>query len=245
MDGRLEGKVAVVTGAGQGIGRATALAYAAEGATVWAIDMNPDTLADLHRDKPGIKMAVLDVTDRSAIEELAATVGSVDVLFNCAGFVHAGGIDTCTEADWDAAMDVNVKSMFLMSRAFLPAMAEGGCVINMASVASSISGVPGRLAYGTSKAAVIGLTKAMAADLVARGIRCNAIAPGTVDSPSLDDRLRAYDDPEAARAQFIARQRMGRLGTADEIAALAVYLGSDESAYTTGSVYVIDGGMTL
>ncbi len=242
MGGRLQGKVAVVTGAGQGIGRATALAYLDEGASVWAVDRNPATLAEL---PSTMNTHVLDVTDRSGIEDLAATIERVDVLFNCAGYVHAGGIQECTEADWDAAMEVNVKSMFLMSQALLPRMGEGSCVINMASVASSISGVPGRLAYGASKAAVIGLTKAMAADLVERRIRCNAIAPGTVDSPSLDERLAAYDDPVAARAQFVARQRMGRLGTAEEVAALAVYLGSDESVYTTGSVHVIDGGMTL
>ncbi len=245
MSGRLDGKVAVVTGAGQGIGKASAIAYADEGATVWAVDLNPDTLAQLHRDHPDINTSVLDVTDRFGVEQLAATVGSVDVLFNCAGFVHAGGIEDCTEAEWDAAMDINVKSMFLMTKAFLPAMASGACIINMASVASSISGVVGRLAYGTSKAAVIGMTKAVAADVVDRGIRCNAIAPGTVDSPSLDDRLSVFDDPIKARTEFVARQRMGRLGTAEEIAALAVYLASDESAYTTGSVHVIDGGMTL
>jgi 2-keto-3-deoxy-L-fuconate dehydrogenase len=245
MSGRLAGKVAVVTGAGQGIGRATAKAYADEGATVWAVDRNPDSLADLHRGHPEINTSVLDVTDRFGVEQLASTIGSVDVLFNCAGYVHAGSIAECTEADWDEAMDINVKSMFLMTKAFLPAMNRGASVINMASVASSISGVSGRFAYGASKAAVIGLTKAAAADLVDQGVRCNAIAPGTVESPSLEDRLAAHDDPEAARADFIARQPMGRLGTAEEIAALAVYLGSSESAYTTGSVYVIDGGMTL
>ncbi|MDJ0952103.1 MAG: SDR family oxidoreductase [Acidimicrobiia bacterium] len=245
MSGRMAGKVAVITGAGQGIGRATALAYANEGGTVWAVDLNPDSLSDLQHMRPDVRTAVLDVTDQAGVARLADEVGGVDVLFNCAGYVHAGGIEECTEAEWDAAMEVNVKSMFLVSRAFLPHMESGACIINMASVVSSISGVPGRLAYGASKAAVIGLTKAMAADLVDRGIRCNAIAPGTVDSPSLADRLAAYDDPEAARAQFVARQRMGRLGTAEEVAALAVYLGSDESAYTTGSVHVIDGGMTL
>ena len=245
MGGRLADKVAVVTGAGQGIGRATAVAYTEEGAAVWAVDRNPDSLAELHQQHPDINTAVLDVTDRSGVEQLAGTIGRADVLFNCAGYVHAGGIMECSEADWDVSMDVNVKSMFLMSRAFIPTMETGGSIINMASVVSSISGVPGRFAYGASKAAVIGLTKAIAADLVESKIRCNAIAPGTVDSPSLDERLSMHPDPEAARAEFISRQRMGRLGTAEEIASLAVYLGSDESAYATGSVYVIDGGMTL
>ncbi len=245
MSGRLANKVAVVTGAGQGIGRASAIAYADEGATVWAIDLNPDSLADLYRERAEITTSVLDVTDRFGVEQLASTVGPTDVLFNCAGYVHAGGVDECTEADWDAAMDINVKSMFLMAKAFLTTMRPGASIINMASVASSISGVPGRFAYGASKAAVIGLTKATAADLVDRGIRCNAIAPGTVDSPSLEQRLAEFGDPEEARARFIARQPMGRLGSPEEIAALAVYLASDDSAYTTGSVYVIDGGMTL
>ncbi len=245
MSGRLEGKVAVVTGAGQGIGRATTVAFADEGATVWAVDKNPDALDDLNRDHPEVNTSVLDVTDRFGIEQLAATIGPIDVLFNCAGFVHAGGIEECSEADWDAAMDINVKSMFLMAKAFLLHMESGGSIINMASVFSSITGIAGRLAYGASKGAVVGLTKAIAADLVGRGIRCNAIAPGTVDSPSLADRLAAYQDPVAAREAFVARQPMGRLGDPEEIAALAVYLASDESAYTTGSVHVIDGGMTL
>ncbi|MCP3996626.1 MAG: SDR family oxidoreductase [bacterium] len=245
MGGRLAGKIAVVTGAGQGIGLATATAYSEEGATVWAVDLNPESLADLHREQPDINTSVLDVTDRFGVEQLAGTVGPIDVLFNCAGYVHAGGIVECSEADWDVAMDVNVKSMFLMSKSFIPRMKTGGSIINMSSVVSSISGVAGRLAYGASKAAVIGLTKAIAADLVESNIRCNTIAPGTVDSPSLEERLSVFPDPVVARAEFVARQRMGRLGTTEEIAALAVYLGSDESAYTTGSVYVIDGGMTL
>ena len=245
MAGRLAGKIAVITGAGQGIGKATAVAYAEEGATVWAVDLNPDSLALLHRQHPDINTSVLDVTDRFGVEQLAFATGAVDVLFNCAGYVHAGGILECSEADWDEAMDINVKSMFLMSKAFVPSMRPGGSIINMASVLSSVSGTAGRLAYGASKAAVIGLTKASAADLVGRGLRCNAIAPGTVDSPSLEGRLAASGDPGTAREQFVSRQPMGRIGNPSEIASLAVYLGSDESAYVTGSVFVIDGGMTL
>ena len=245
MVGRLDGKVAVITGAGQGIGRATTRAFVGEGARVWAVDRNPQTMATLQAEHPSVEIGVLDVTDATAIKQFAAGVSSVDVLFNCAGWVPVGGIAECAEADWDAAMDINAKSMFLMIQALLPRFGAGGSIINMASVVSSIGGVSDRLAYSASKAAVIGLTKAAAADLMSRGIRCNAIAPGTVDSPSLAERLAADGDPEAARARFVARQPMGRIGTTDEIAALAVYLASDESAYTTGSVYVIDGGMTL
>ena len=247
MSGRLAHKVSVITGAGQGIGRAAALAFTAAGSTVWAVDRNSGTLDKLKHEWPIIKTMVLDVTDGPGITGFAESVGPIDVLFNCAGYVHAGSIIDCTESDWDEAMSVNVKSMFLMTKAFLPAMIDhgGGSIINMSSVASSVSGVPGRLVYGTSKAAVIGLTKAIAADFADSGIRCNAIAPGTVDTPSLGDRLAAYPDPDAARAEFIARQPMGRLGRSEEIAALALYLASDEAAYTTGSVQVIDGGMSL
>lgn len=247
MNGRLAGKVSVITGAGQGIGRAAALAFVDAGATVVALDRNVAPLESLRRERSQIQAEVLDVTDARGIADLATRLDVIDVLFNCAGYVHAGGVLDCSDQDWDLAMNVNVKSMYLMCRALLPGMIAtgGGSVINMASVVSSIAGVPGRFAYGTSKAAVIGLTKAIAADHVGDGIRCNAIAPGTVDTPSLEDRLAVYEDPEAARAQFVARQPMGRLGEADEIASLAVYLASDESAYTTGSVHVIDGGMTL
>ena len=247
MSERLAGKTALVTGAGQGIGRATALAFVDEGASVLAIDRNPESLETLRDDRPGISTFVVDVTDADGIASLAASVGTVDILFNCAGYVHSGSILECSESDWDAAMDINVKSMYLMSRAFLPAMirAGGGNLVNMASVVSNISGVRERFAYGASKAAVVGMTKSVAADFVDRGIRCNAIAPGTVASPSLAERISATGDPETARAKFIARQPMGRIGSPDEIAALAIYLASDESAYTTGSVYVIDGGMTL
>jgi 2-keto-3-deoxy-L-fuconate dehydrogenase len=247
LSDRLAGKVSVITGAGQGIGRAAALAFASAGSTVWAVDRNPDTLTSLQAEQAAIKIKALDVTDGPGITRFADEVGPIDVLFNCAGYVHAGGILDCTEADWDQAMNVNARSMFLMTKAFLPGMVAngGGSIINMSSVVSSVMGVPGRFAYGTSKAAVVGLTKSIAADFVDKGIRCNAIAPGTVDSPSLSDRLAVFDDPVAARAEFVARQPMGRLGTAEEIAALALYLASDEAAYTTGSVHVVDGGMSL
>ena len=247
MSGRLAGKVSVITGAGQGIGRAAALAFATAGSTVWAVDRNAATLDTLGVEQPLIGTRVLDVTDGRDVARIAKEAGRIDVLFNCAGSVHAGSILDATESDWDDAMNVNVKSMFLMTKAFLPGMIDdgGGSIINMSSVVSSVSGVPGRFVYGTSKAAVIGFTKAIAADFVADGVRCNAIAPGTVDTPSLGDRLAAYPDPEAAREEFIARQPMGRLGTPHEIAALAVYLASDDAAFTTGSVYVADGGMSL
>lgn len=247
MSERLVGKVAVVTGAGQGIGRAAALAFADEGALVWAVDRNADTLADLDAERPEVTTVVGDVTDTAGVIRLADMVGRVDVLFNCAGVVHSGSILECPESDWDESMAVNAKSMYLMSKAFLPTMVEagGGSIINMSSVVSNISGVRGRFAYSAAKAAVIGLTKSMAADLVDAGVRCNAIAPGTVGTPSLAQRMAVTGDPGTALAQFVARQPMGRIGTPDEIAALAVYLASDESAYTTGSVHIIDGGMTL
>lgn len=247
MTGRLAGKTAVVTGAGQGIGRATVEAFIAEGAEVWAVDLNPVTLDTLAVEHRGVHTRVVDVTDSAAIVVVAEEVGSVDVLFNCAGIVQHGNILDTDESEWSFGLEVNVTSMYRMIRAILPAMLTqgGGSIINMASVISSFSGVSDRFVYGTSKAAVIGLTKAVAADFVAGDIRCNAIAPGTVQSPSLDARLAALGDVEEARAAFVSRQPMGRIGTAEEIAALAVYLASDESAYVTGSVLVIDGGMTL
>ena len=246
MTERLAGKTALVTGAAQGIGRETSLAFAAEGATVIATDVNPERLAEL-QGTAGIETAVLDVRDGAAIAALAGQAGALDVLVNVAGFVHHGSILACEEADWDFSFDLNVKSMYRTIRAFLPAMLEagGGSIVNIASVASSIRGLPNRLVYGASKAAVIGLTKAVAADHIKQGVRCNAICPGTVQSPSLDDRIAAFDDPVAAREAFIARQPMGRLGTAEEIAAIAVYLAGAESSFTTGQLFVVDGGVSL
>ena len=242
--GRLAGKRALVTAAAQGIGRASVLAFDREVASVVATDINDGALAALAEEASGIETRHLDVTDEARVKDLAAELGAVDVLFNCAGFVHHGSILDCEPADWDRSFDINARSMFLTISAFLPAMlaAGGGSIINISSLASSLKGVPNRCAYGASKAAVIGLTKAVAADYVTQGIRCNAICPGTVDTPSLHDRMRAQGDYEAAHAAFVARQPMGRLGTSEEIAALAVYLASDESAYTTGGTQVIDGG---
>ncbi len=249
MAGRLAGKTAFITAAAQGIGRATALAYAAEGARVIATDLNEAKLAELTGH--GIATHRLDVTDAADIARVAGSVGPVHVLFNCAGFVHQGSVLDATEAEWDFAFALNVRSMFHTLRAFLPGMIAGGggSVINMSSGASSIKGAPNRFIYGTTKAAVIGLTKSVAADYVKQGVRCNAICPGTVQTPSLDDRIAANaaaaGSLEAARTGFIARQAMGRLGTPEEIAALAVYLGSDESQFVTGQTMVIDGGWTL
>lgn len=244
MSERLAEKTVFITAAGQGIGRASALAMAREGARVHATDIDEQALVTLAAEHDAIETSVLDVRDAAAIERYAANIGSVDVLFNCAGFVHHGSLLDCGEADWDRSFDLNVKSMYRTIRAFLPAMLEagGGSIVNMASVASSVKGVALRCAYGASKAAVIGLTKSVAADFVTRGIRCNAICPGTVQSPSLDERMAAQGDYETVRAQFIARQPMGRLGTAEEIAALVVYLAGNESAYTTGQIHIIDGG---
>lgn len=247
MSERLQNKLALVTAAGQGIGRATAIAFAREGATVWATDINEAALATLADQTSGIVTQRLDVTDAEAISNTVAEGGAFDILFNCAGYVHNGTILDCSEADWDTSFELNVRSMYRLIRACLPAMLEqeSGSIVNVASVASNVKGVPNRFLYGATKAAVIGLTKAVAADFAGHGIRCNAICPGTVQTPSLDERINAFDDPTAARAAFIARQPMGRLGTAEEIAALAVYLASDESAYTTGTEAIIDGGMTV
>jgi 2-keto-3-deoxy-L-fuconate dehydrogenase len=242
----LSGKRALVTAAGQGIGRSSAEAFVREGADVVATDLNADLLAGL-----GCTTERLDVTDPRAIAKLAGDIGPVDILFNCAGIVHAGTVLECSDADWDRAFAINVTAMFHTIRAVLPGMLgrSRGSIINMSSVASSVTGVPNRFAYGASKAAVVGITKSVAADFVSRGIRCNAICPGTVESPSLRDRVRAQADSSGQQeadvlAQFEQRQPMGRLGRPAEIAALAVYLASDESAFTTGTVSIIDGGWT-
>jgi 2-keto-3-deoxy-L-fuconate dehydrogenase len=248
MTQRLAGKTALVTAAGQGIGRATAEAFAREGASVIATDINADLLADLGR-VPGVTAKRLDVTDANAVNALAHEIGAINVLFNGAGFVHAGTILDCDEAAWDFSFNLNVRAMYRLIRATLPAMLEqgGGSIINMASVASSVKGAPNRFVYGTTKAAVIGMTKSIAADFVTRGIRCNAICPGTVESPSLRERIAEQAKAggqaiEQVQAAFVARQPMGRIGRSGEIAALAVYLASDESAFTTGTAQVIDGG---
>jgi 2-keto-3-deoxy-L-fuconate dehydrogenase len=246
MSGRLAGKIAFITAAGQGMGKATAIAFAREGAKVWATDLKPGPLSEL-AGVPGITTRQLDATDEQAIGKLAAEVGPVDVLLNCAGYVHHGDLLACTPKDWDFSMNVNVRSMYLVARAFVPGMLAkgGGSIVNVASVASNIKGVPNRLVYGASKAAVIGLTKAIAADYVRQGIRCNAVCPGTIDTPSLADRINAFSDPVQARKDFIARQPMGRLGTVDDMVPLFVYLASDESSFASGTTFTVDGGMTI
>ncbi|WP_075217569.1 SDR family oxidoreductase [Mongoliimonas terrestris] len=243
MTDRLKGKVAVVTAAAQGMGRAAVLAFAREGARVIATDVNDAKLAEL-AGLPGVEPRRLDVRDSAAVTAFARSMEAPAVLFNCAGFVHAGTILDCEEDAYDFSFDLNVKSMYRTIRAFLPGMIEagGGSIVNMASVASSVIGAPNRFVYGASKAAVIGLTKAVAADFVTKSIRVNAVCPGTVESPSLHDRMRALGDFETARQSFVARQPMGRLGTAEEVAELVVYLASDESAFMTGQAIVIDGG---
>ncbi len=246
MAGRLKGKRALVTAAGQGIGRATALAFAAEGAEVHATDLDTAKLGDL-AGHPGISTRKLDVLDAEAIKAAAAELGALNVLFNCAGFVHHGSILDATEDEWSFAFDLNVRSMFRLARAVLPSMIAngGGSIINVSSICGAHKGIPNRFIYGATKAAVLGLTKSVAADFVRQGIRCNAICPGTVQTPSLDQRIDAFDDPVQARKDFIARQPMGRLGTAEEIAQLNVYLASDESVFVTGQAMFIDGGMTI
>jgi 2-keto-3-deoxy-L-fuconate dehydrogenase len=248
MSARLAGKTALVTAAGQGIGHATALAFAEQGASVIATDVNEALLTTV-ADTAGITARQLDVTDGAAIQSLIASLPTIDVLFNGAGFVHAGSVLDCEESDWDFSFNLNVKSMYRLIRAVLPGMLahRGGSIINMASVASSIKGAPNRFVYGTTKAAVIGMTKSIAADFITRGIRCNAICPGTVESPSLRQRIAdqakvSGQTIEQVQAAFVSRQPMGRIGRTEEIAALAVYLASDESAFTTGTAQVIDGG---
>jgi 2-keto-3-deoxy-L-fuconate dehydrogenase len=245
MSKRLSGKTAVITAAGQGIGRATAEMFVREGADVIATDINEVTLMSLH----GCTTRLLDVVDKAAIDEFFTSIGPIDILFNCAGYVHSGSVLDCTESDWEFAFEINARAMFRTMKACLPGMAanRSGSIINISSVASSVKGVPNRFAYSASKAAVIGMTKSVAADFVSRGIRCNAICPGTVDSPSLSERIATQAATEGAtpgqvRQSFVARQPMGRLGRAEEIAALAVYLASDESAFTTGQIHIIDGG---
>jgi 2-keto-3-deoxy-L-fuconate dehydrogenase len=240
MSGRLEGKVALVTAAARGIGRATAQRFVTEGARVIATDRDLDALAGLN----GCELRALDVTDGAAVRQAAQEIGPIGILANIAGVVHAGNILECSQEDWDFALSLNMTAMYHSIRAFLPDMITqgGGAIINMSSIASSVKGIPDRFAYGASKAGVIGLTKAVAADFVGQGIRCNAICPGTIDTPSLQQRLHDTGDYQAAQAAFIARQPMGRLGRAEEIAGLALYLASDDAAFTTGAVHVIDGG---
>jgi len=247
MSGRLSNKIALVTAAGQGIGRATAEAFVREGAQVFAADINEASLTTV----TGVKPLRLDVTKPDMIAECAAAIGGPDILFNCAGFVHPGSILECTEEDWDFGMTLNVRSMFRLIKAFLPGMITrgGASIVNVSSVAGSVKGVPNRFVYSVTKAAVVGLTKSVAADFLKQKIRCNAICPGTVDSPSLAQRIASQAQAEGKTASeiretFVARQPMGRLGRPEEIAALAVYLASDESAFTTGQIHVIDGGWT-
>jgi 2-keto-3-deoxy-L-fuconate dehydrogenase len=239
---RLAGKTALVTGAGQGIGRASALAMAAQGARVIATDLNPEPLKSLS--DQGLEISVLDICDPDAIAATVAANGAPDVLFNCAGFVASGTLLDCDEGQWEQSMSLNLTAMYRMCRAFLPSMIAngGGSIINMSSVASSIIAAPNRFVYGVTKAGVIGLTKSIAADFITQGIRCNAICPGTVESPSLEQRLSETGDYDKARTDFIARQPLGRIGSAEEVAALVTYLASDESGYTTGVAHVIDGG---
>ena len=247
MSGRLEGKKILVTAAGQGIGKATAIAFHKEGAHVTATDLNDKTLGDLNKEYPKIKVQKLDSTDNKAISEFTKSLDKVDVLFNAVGFVHHGTILDCEEKDWDFSFDVNIKSMYFMCRAILPLMIKqnGGSIINISSIASSLKGLPNRFVYGASKAAIIGLTKSIASDFVKQNIRCNAIAPGTVFSPSWQERVNQSPDPVQAKKDFIARQPMGRLGTAEEIASMAIYLAGDESTFTTGNTFSVDGGMTI
>ena len=247
MSKRLENKNIIVTAAGQGIGRATAIAFHNEGANVIATDLNEKTLQTLNKEYPKIKIYTLDSTDNNAIKAFTKTLEKIDVLFNAVGFVHHGTILECEEKDWDFSFNVNVKSMYLMIKSIIPKMIKQnkGSIINVSSIASSIRGLPFRFVYGASKAAIIGLTKSIAADYVKQNIRCNAIAPVTVHTPSWEDRVNASKDPIQAKKDFIARQPMGRLGTPDEIAAIAVYLASNESSFATGNTFSVDGGMTI
>ena len=244
---RLEGKEVIITAAGQGIGKATAITFHNEGANVTATDINEKTLRDLSKEYPKIKVNKLDSTKNDDIKSFINSFSNIDVLFNAVGFVHHGTILECNEKDWDFSFDTNIKSMYFMCKAALPTMIKnnGGSIINVASVASSIKGLPNRFVYGASKAAIIGLTKSIASDFVKQKIRCNAIAPGTVFTPSWEDRVKQSPDPVKAKKDFIARQPMGRLGTAQEIADFAIYLASDESTFTTGNTFSVDGGMSI
>tara|TARA_B100000131_G_scaffold320462_1_gene368634 strand:+ start:121 stop:864 length:744 start_codon:yes stop_codon:yes gene_type:complete len=247
MSKRLEGKNIIVTAAGQGIGKATAISFYNEGANVFATDINENTLKMLKEEYPKIDTFKLDSTSRSEVEHYCSHMQKIDVLFNAVGFVHHGTILDCSEEDWDFSFNTNIKSMYFMCKSILPVMLKnnGGSIINIASIASSIKGLPNRFVYGASKAAIIGLTKSIASDFVKQNIRCNAIAPGTVFTPSWEDRVKQSPDPVQAKKDFIARQPMERLGTAQEIADFAIYLASDESSFTTGNTFSVDGGMTI
>jgi len=247
MSNRLKDKVALVTAAGQGIGKATAIAFHKEGAKVIATDINDKTLAELNKEYPKIEVKILDSTNYDTIKKYVSEIDKIDILFNAVGFVHHGTILECDEKDWDFSSNVNVKSMYFMCKAILPLMVKQkeGSIINVSSCASSLKGFPNRFVYGTTKGAVIGLTKSIAADFVKQNIRCNSIAPGTVFSPSWQDRVNQSPDPVQAKKDFIARQPMGRLGTAEEIAAVAVYLASDDATFTTGTTISVDGGISI
>ena len=247
MNKRLENKNVIITAAGQGIGRATAIAFHNEGANVIATDINEATLEILNKEYPNIKVKKLDSTDKDAVEKFSESLHEVDVLFNAVGFVHHGTILDCDEKDWDFSFNVNIKSMYFMTKSILPKMIKKnkGNVINVSSIASSLKGLPNRFVYGTTKAAIIGFTKSIASDFLKNNIRCNAIAPGTVHTPSWEERVQAADNPDQAKKDFIARQPMGRLGTPEEIATLAIYLASDESDFITGIIHSIDGGMSI
>ena len=247
MTKRLKDKNILVTAAGQGIGKATAIAFHNEGANVIATDINDKTLEVLNKEYPNIKIQKLDSTKNNEILEVVKTLDKIDVLFNAVGFVHHGSILECEEKDWNFSFDVNIKSMYFMCKSILPMMIKqnSGSIINVSSCASSLKGFPNRFVYGTTKGAVIGLTKSIAADYVKQNIRCNSIAPGTVFSPSWQDRVNQSPDPVQAKKDFIARQPMGRLGTAEEIAAVAVYLASDDSTFTTGTTISVDGGISI
>ena len=247
MSKRLENKKILITAAGQGIGKATAIAFHNEGAKVFATDINEKTLKTLKQEYPNIDVYKLDSTNKSTVEEYCSQLTTIDVLFNAVGFVHHGTILDCEEKDWDFSFDVNIKSMYFMTKAILPKMIKQnkGSIINVSSIASSLKGLPNRFVYGTTKAAIIGFTKSIASDYIKNNIRCNAIAPGTVHTPSWEGRVQEARDPVKAKKDFIARQPMGRLGTPEEIASLAIYLASDESKFVTGITHAIDGGMSI